>query len=104
MDQNPYYVYILASRRNGTVYTGSTNDLHGRMYAHKNHLVEGFSKQHNVTLLVWVSEPGDMYGARSTEMKIKNMRRKRKLRLIEESNPEWVDLAADWFKDVTGPY
>ena len=95
--EKTYYVYILASQRNGTVYTGVTNDLERRVYEHKNHLRPGFSKEHNVTLLVWYSDTNDIGAAIGTEKKIKNMRRRRKLELIEESNPDWTDLAADWY-------
>ena len=95
--EKTYYVYILASQRNGTVYTGVTNDLERRVYEHKNHLIPGFTKEHNVTWLVWYADTNDIGAAIGTEKKIKNMRRRRKLELIEESNPDWTDLAADWY-------
>jgi putative endonuclease len=91
-----YYVYILASRRNGTLYVGSTNDLAGRVYAHKNDLAEGFTKKYGVHMLVYY-EAGDYEGSRQREKQIKEWKRHWKLELIEKNNPEWRDLYEDIF-------
>ena len=85
-------VYILASNRNGTLYTGVTSDLIKRVYEHKNDLVEGFTKKYRVNLLVYFEQCGDMMSAITREKQIKKWNRNWKLRLIEERNPEWVDL------------
>lgn len=90
------YVYILANRKNGVLYIGVTNNLERRMYEHKNHLLAGFTDKYNVTRLVWFVQPEDMYEAISPEKKIKNRSRQWKIDLIEKSNPNWDDLAADW--------
>ena len=94
---NSYYVYILASRRNGTVYTGVTNNLLNRMYSHKNKLLRGFSSRYNVNRLVFFEETGDVFSAIEREKEIKGWRRSKKLRLIESTNPTWKDLSEGWF-------
>jgi len=88
-----YFVYMLASRRNGTLYTGVTNDLGRRLSEHKEKLVPGFTKQHDVTLLVWYETYGDINDAIAREKQIKRWNRVWKLRLIEENNSGWNDLA-----------
>jgi len=85
-------VYLLASRRNGTLYVGVTSDLITRVWQHKHHQVAGFTDRHNVNSLVWYEVHGDMASAIVREKRIKEWRRARKLRLIEESNPQWRDL------------
>jgi putative endonuclease len=87
-----YYVYILASRRNGTLYTGVTSNLVQRIWQHKQGLVEGFSKKYSVKKLVYFEVHGSAESAISREKQIKKWRRAWKLKLIEESNPEWKDL------------
>ena len=94
------YVYILASRRNGTLYTGVTNNLERRMHEHKNHLVQGFTDKYKVTRLVWFTHGDDMQAAITLEKKIKNRSRQWKIDLIEKTNPDWKDLAADNFGAV----
>lgn len=91
------YVYILASQRNGTLYTGVTNNLERRIYEHKNHLGQGFTNKYNVTRLVWFTAGEDMQAAIAVEKKIKNRGRQWKVNLIEQTNPDWKDLAADNF-------
>lgn len=91
------YVYILASQRNGTLYTGVTNNLERRIYEHKNHLGQGFTNKYNVTRLVWFTAGEDMQAAIALEKKIKNRGRQWKVNLIEQTNPDWKDLAADNF-------
>ncbi|MCX7111419.1 MAG: GIY-YIG nuclease family protein [Proteobacteria bacterium] len=85
-------VYILASKRNGTLYTGVTGDLVRRIWEHKNNFVEGFTQDHQTHSLVYYELHGDMTAAISREKQIKKWNRQWKLRLIEKSNPEWRDL------------
>ena len=85
-------VYILASRRNGTLYVGVTSDLIKRVWQHKNDLVEGFTKQYDVHVLVWYEPHETMESAIKREKSIKKWNRKWKLDLIEQSNPQWRDL------------
>ncbi|MFA6094546.1 MAG: GIY-YIG nuclease family protein [Candidatus Paceibacterota bacterium] len=87
-----YFLYILASKRNGTLYIGVTNNLERRVFEHKNKTVEGFTKKYNVTQLVYYEETNDVNSALQREKQLKKWNRQWKLRLIEEKNPEWVDL------------
>lgn len=87
-----YYVYLLASDRNGTLYVGVTNNLVRRVYEHKTKVVRGFTKQYGVDRLVWFEASDDPTNAIAREKDIKKWRRAWKLRLIEQSNPQWVDL------------
>ena len=85
-------VYLLASKRNGTLYVGVTSDLIKRVWEHKNHVVDGFTKQHGVDKLVWYEVHETMESAIRREKAIKEWQRAWKLKLIEESNPDWKDL------------
>jgi len=85
-------VYMLASRWNGTLYTGVTSDLIKRVWEHKNDLVEGFTKKHRVHDLVWFEHHETMVAAITREKAIKARKRDWKVGLIEESNPNWRDL------------
>lgn len=85
-------VYILASKRNGTLYIGVTSDLIKRTWEHKNHVVEGFTKKYDVTELVYFELHDDMAAAILREKQIKKWNRAWKIRLIEERNPNWHDL------------
>jgi putative endonuclease len=87
-----YFVYILASKRNGTLYTGVTSDLIRRVYEHKNNLVEGFTNKYRVHRLVYFEECGDIHMAIAREKQIKNWERTWKKNLIEKENPRWIDL------------
>ena len=87
-----YYVYILASRKHGTLYIGVTNDLVRRVYQHKTHAARGFTARYGVHLLVWFECYDDVINAISREKELKNWRREWKINLIESSNPNWVDL------------
>jgi putative endonuclease len=91
------FVYILASKKNGTLYTGVTNNLGRRIFEHKHHLQDGFSHRYNVTRLVWFIQGNDIREAIHLEKKIKNRSRKWKVDLIEKTNPNWDDLAGSWF-------
>jgi putative endonuclease len=94
MDQRPA-VYILASKRNGTLYVGVTSDLGKRMWEHRMDLVPGFTREHNVHALVYYEVHSSMYDAIVREKRIKEWKRAWKLRLIESVNPEWRDLAEE---------
>lgn len=87
-----YYVYILASKRNGTLYIGVTNNLKRRVYEHKEKIIEGFTKTYNVGMLVWHESTENVEAALTKEKQLKNWNRKWKLRLIEGKNPGWEDL------------
>jgi len=90
-----YYVYILANKRNGTLYTGVTSDLIKRVYDHKNDLADGFTKKYGIHQLVYFEQAGDVNSAIAREKQLKNWHRQWKLDLIEEKNPEWKDLYQD---------
>lgn len=94
-----YFVYILASKRNGTLYIGVTNDLERRMYEHKNHLIKGFTEKYNVSILVYFEQTGEIEEGLKREKQLKKWNRKWKLDLIESVNPEWKDLSKDWIPD-----
>ena len=85
-------VYILASKKNGTLYVGVTSDLRKRVYEHKNNLVEGFTKRYHVHSLVWYELHETMESAILREKRIKEWKREWKLRMIESDNPSWKDL------------
>lgn len=85
-------VYILASKRKGTLYIGVTSDLVKRIWEHKNHFVEGFTKQYGVAQLVYFEQHEDMPNAILREKQLKKWNRAWKIRLIEERNPDWLDL------------
>ncbi len=87
-----YFVYILASQRNGTLYVGVTNNLVRRVYEHKNNLVAGFTEQHRIHTLVWFESTDSIEAAIAREKQLKNWKREWKLALIEKANPDWIDL------------
>ena len=87
-----YFVYILASKRNGTLYTGITSDLAKRVWLHKHGMVDGFTVKYKVTMLVYYEVHNDPGSAITREKQIKKWNRSWKLRLIEEKNPHWSDL------------
>ncbi|MCO5146230.1 MAG: GIY-YIG nuclease family protein [Aquamicrobium sp.] len=86
------YVYILASRKNGTLYTGVTSDLQGRIWEHREGITAGFTTKYDVRHLVWYRDYSDIRDAIDDEKRIKRWRRKWKLSLIEAMNPQWRDL------------
>ena len=90
-----YYVYILASRKNGTLYIGVTNDLLKRVYDHKNNLIEGFTKKYGVHDLVYYEQHNEVGKAIAREKQIKKWKRNWKIELIEKTNPNWKDLYLD---------
>jgi putative endonuclease len=85
-------VYMLASRRNGTLYVGVTSDLVKRVWEHKNNAVEGFTQRYGVHTLVWYEPHESMMSAIEREKAIKEWKRAWKLELIEKQNPQWRDL------------
>ncbi|MFC1863394.1 GIY-YIG nuclease family protein [Thermodesulfobacteriota bacterium] len=91
VDKQPE-VYILASKRNGTLYIGVTSDLVKRIWEHKNNIVEGFSKHYNVNQLVWYELHDNMESAILREKRLKDWKLQWKLNLIESTNPGWHDL------------
>ena len=91
-----FYVYILASKRNGTLYIGFTDDLERRIREHKEKSVSGFTAKYNVTKLVYFEKFEYSYDAFERERRMKKWKRAWKLKLIEKDNPEWNDLAKDW--------
>nr|VFJ76837.1 MAG: putative endonuclease [Candidatus Kentron sp. FW] len=88
-------VYILASKRNGTLYTGVTTDLIRRVWEHKNNMIEGFTKKYQVHRLVYFESCQDMDSAIAREKQLKKWHRGSKLTLIEKMNPDWKDLWMD---------
>ena len=87
-----YYVYLLASKKHGTLYIGVTNDIVRRVYEHRTKVVRGFTSTYDVGKLVYFEIYEDPVSAIAREKELKKWRRDWKIRLIEEKNPEWVDL------------
>ena len=94
MERQPC-VYMLASKRNGTLYTGVTSNLLKRVWEHKNNLVEGFTKKYGVHTLVWYELHNTMDSAIQREKTIKNWKRAWKLKVIEKMNAHWRELYSD---------
>ena len=92
------YVYIMANDHR-TIYTGVTSNLERRVWEHKNHFHEGFTKDHNATKLVYIAEFSGMSDAIAWEKSVKDKSRAKKIALIEEHNPRWNDLAWNWFDE-----
>ncbi|MBZ0265684.1 GIY-YIG nuclease family protein [bacterium] len=90
--QKTFYVYIMASQRNGTLYTGMTSDLFRRVWEHKNKKVKGFTEEHNIQYLVYYEVHDSFETAVRREKQLKKWNRIWKLRIIEEMNPDWKDL------------
>jgi putative endonuclease len=91
MEHN-YFVYLLASKRNGTLYCAVTGNLLGRIQTHREDLVDGFTRRYGVHLLVWYQWTDQIEAAILREKQIKKWNRAWKIRLIEETNPDWEDL------------
>ncbi len=92
-----YYVYILANKRNGTIYIGVTNNLKRRVGEHKEDLIEGFTKKYRIHNLVYFESYNDIKDALTREKRSKKWNREWKIKLIEEMNPDWCDLYNDLF-------
>ena len=93
-----YYVYIPASRKDGAIYIGVTNDIVRRVYEHRIKAVPGFTSKYNITRLVWFEMYEDAYTAISREKGLKKWKRSWKVQLIEAQNPDWNDLYESIFK------
>jgi putative endonuclease len=89
-------VYLIASKRNGTLYLGVTSKLLQRIAQHREGTFQGFAKQHDCKMLVWFEKHSTMEYAIAREKQLKKWNRAWKLRMIEESNPEWRDLAVEF--------
>lgn len=92
MIEKEYFVYILASKKYGTLYIGVSNDLLRRVYEHRNNLIPGFTQKYNVHKLVYIEQYNDINEAILREKQIKKWNRDWKINLIEKENPQWVDL------------
>jgi putative endonuclease len=91
-----FFTYIVASRRNGTLYTGSTDDLEARIVQHRTGYFDGFTAKHGVAILVWFETHATRHEAFVRERQIKKWKRVWKLEMIEKANPGWLDLSAGW--------
>ncbi len=92
MKEHRYFVYLLASKRNGTLYVGVTSNLAVRVGQHQDGMIDGFTRKYGVHMLVRFEEFGDINDAIRREKQIKKWERARKLELIEKANPDWEDL------------
>jgi len=94
MEERAYFVYMLASRRNGTLYVGVTSKLAERIWEHKEGFVEGFTKRYRTHLLVWYEVHDSAYAAITREKQLKQWNRAWKIRSVEAMNPYWNDLSS----------
>ena len=92
-----YYVYILTNQKNGTLYIGMTNSLERRVFEHKQKLLKGFTLKYGLDKLVYFEQYQYVSDAILREKRMKKWKRQWKINLIEEENPQWLDLAADWY-------
>jgi putative endonuclease len=90
-----FFVYIMASKKDGVLYIGFTSDLRKRVWEHRNSVVDGFTKKYFVHRLVYYEQTENVRSAIEREKRLKKWNRSWKIRLIEEKNPEWVDLSGD---------
>lgn len=88
-----YYVYLLTNWNNKVIYIGVTNDLNGRLYEHKNKIIQGFTQKYNLNKLVYFEETNDINAAITREKEIKKWRREKKDKLVNQLNPNWIDLS-----------
>ena len=91
-----YYVYILTNWDDSVMYVGVINNLERRLYEHRNHLVDGFTKKYNVHKLVYYEYTNDVYSALEREKQLKGWSRAKKNALVAKSNPTWSDLSTEW--------
>jgi len=98
MENKQYYIYILCNK-NHRLYVGMTSNLAGRVWQHKNHAIDGFTKRYNIDRLVYFEICDDPLDAIEREKQIKKYRREKKIALIESMNPDWDDLAANLSAD-----
>lgn len=97
MKDHIYYLYILASKRNGTLYTGMTSNPTNRVLQHKLGYFSGLTKKYKIFKLVFYEETNDVYAVLLREKQIKKWNRVWKIKLVNENNPNWDDLSKDWF-------
>ena len=95
MHPKQYFVYLLASERNGTLYIGVTNDLIRRVHEHQQGIADGFTKKHNIKMLVWYEQHTDIEQAIIREKQLKKWNRAWKVELVEKENPLWRDLTGE---------
>lgn len=95
-----YYVYILASQRNGTLYIGMTNNLQRRVYEHKTGVIKGFTQKYGISMLIYFEEFQQVEQAIERENNLKKWKRAWKLKLIEKENPNWNDLTKNWYDNL----
>ncbi len=91
-----YWVYILTNKHRNTLYIGITNNIQRRLYQHQSGEVEGFTKRYHLNRLVWLEHFRNVNDAIACEKKLKGWRRSRKIALVEQTNPRWLDLSDDW--------
>ncbi len=96
--KSDYFVYIMTNKSR-TLYAGVTNNLIRRVYEHKRKLVPGFTSKYNITRLVYYETFRNPYDAIVAEKRIKGWKREKKVKLIEETNPNWKDLSVEWFEN-----
>ena len=99
-----YYVYILASEFNGTLYVGVTSDLIKRVWEHKHECISGFTKRYGVKTLVYYEVHDDIRQAIAREKQLKKWKRVWKTRLIEKENPRWLDLFSGLAGEIGSPH
>jgi putative endonuclease len=97
-EEKRYYVYMLQSASRRALYIGMTSNLRERVFQHKNHRWEGFTGDYNAVRLVYWESCDEVHKAIGREKQLKGWRREKKLWLIARQNPQWRDLAADWFE------
>jgi putative endonuclease len=98
-----FYLYMMTNKSRVVLYTGITNSLEVRLWQHRNHSIDGFTKKYNVNRLVYYESFDDPRDAISREKEIKGWRRSKKNALIETLNPKWTDLSAMLYEDMRGP-
>lgn len=96
MQEQTYFVYILTNRSNRVLYTGVTNNLEHRLYQHQHNMTPGFTSKYRCHKLVWYETTTNIEAAIAREKQIKAGSRAKKIKLIEEINPQWGDLAEQW--------
>ena len=96
-EKGRYFVYLMTNQKNTVLYTGITNNLVRRIFEHKQKLIPGFTCRYNITKLVYFEETNNVADAITREKQIKCWIRPKKNILVETTNPEWKDLADDWF-------
>lgn len=97
MRNHDYWVYIITNKNHSTLYIGMTNDLERRVGEHKTGGMPGFARDYHLTELMWCEHFREVRDAIACEKRLKGWRRSKKVALIQENNPRWMDLAAEWF-------